>query len=99
MKLSVPYGQQKGVTAFEGNYAETHMPLAGKMQDVRKIVRSKVFGAPDGSAPPDYCMVDFYFDNAEHMNRVMDKPEAKATVADLAKFAASGVTMLISDPV
>ena len=58
---------------------------------------SKVVGTPDGGAPAFYRMADLYFDNADHMKRVMDTPAAKATVADLANFATGGVTVLISD--
>lgn len=97
MKLSVLYGEPKDAAAFEKYYAETHLPLAGRMQGVNKIELSKVVGTPDGSAPVFYRMADLYFDDADHMKRVMDTPEAKATVADLAKFATGGVTVLVSE--
>jgi len=97
VKLSVLYGQPKDAAAFEKYYAETHMPIAGKMQGVRKIELSKVVGTPDASAPAFYRMADLYFDDADHMKRVMDTPEAKATVADLGNFATGGVTVLISE--
>lgn len=97
VKLSVLYGQPKDVAAFEKYYAETHMPLAGKMQGVNKIELSKVIGAPDGKAPAFYRMADLYFNDADHMKHVLETPEAKATVADLANFATGGVTVLISE--
>ena len=97
VKLSVLYGQPKDAAAFEKYYAETHMPIAGKMQGLRKIELSKVLGTPDGGAPAFYRMADLYFDDADHMKRVMDTPEAKATVADLGNFATGGVTVLVSE--
>ena len=97
VKLSVLYGQPKDAAAFEKYYAETHMPIAGKMQGVKKIELSKVLGTPDGSAPAFYRMADLYFDDGDHMKRVMDTPEAKATVADLGNFATGGVTVLVSE--
>ena len=97
IKLSVMYGQPKDPAAFEKYYAETHMPLAGKMQGLSKIELSKVVGTPDGGAPAFYRMADLYFEDPEHMKRVMDTPEAKATVADLGNFATGGVTVLISE--
>jgi uncharacterized protein (TIGR02118 family) len=97
IKMTVLYGQPKDAAAFEKYYAGTHMPIAGKMQGVRKIELSKVVATPDGSAPAFYRMADLYFDDAGHMKRVMDTPEAKATVADLGNFATGGVTVLISD--
>ncbi len=95
VKLSVLYGQPKDAAAFEKYYADTHMPLATKMQGVSKIELAKVVGTPDGRAPAFYRMADLYFNDADHLKRVMDTPEAKATVADLANFATGGVTVLI----
>ncbi len=97
VKLSVLYGHPTDAAAFEKYYAETHMPIAGKMQGLSKIELSKVVGAPDGGTPAFYRMADLYFDDLDHMKRVMDTPEAQATVADLGNFATGGVTVLISE--
>ncbi len=97
IKMTVMYGQPKSAADFEKYYADIHMPIAGKMQGVRKIELSKVVGTPDGSAPAFYRMADLYFDDADHMKIVMNTPEAKATVADLGNFATGGVTVLISE--
>jgi uncharacterized protein (TIGR02118 family) len=92
----VLYGPPKSPDAFEKYYAETHMPIASKMQGVRRIELSKVTGTADGSAPAFYRLADLYFDDVAHMQRVMSTPEGKATVADLANFATGGVTTLVS---
>jgi uncharacterized protein (TIGR02118 family) len=97
VKLTVMYGQPKSAPDFEKYYAETHLPIAGKMKDVRKIELSKVVGTPDGSAPPIYRLADLYFDDLDHLNSVMGSPEGQATVADLPNFATGGVTVLISE--
>jgi uncharacterized protein (TIGR02118 family) len=96
VKLTVLYGNPKNAAAFEKYYAETHLPIAGKMQGVRKIEFSKVVGTPDGSAPAFYRLADLYFDDLDHLKRVMGSSEGKATVGDLANFATGGVTLLIS---
>ncbi|HEY5279231.1 MAG TPA: EthD family reductase [Pseudolabrys sp.] len=96
VKLTLLYGQPKSPEAFEKYYAETHMPLASKMQGVRRVELSKVTGTVDGSAPAFYRIADLYFDDLEHMNRVMSMPEGKAAVADLPNFATGGVTTLVS---
>jgi uncharacterized protein (TIGR02118 family) len=96
VKLTVLYGNPKNAAAFEKYYAETHLPIAGKMQGVRKIELSKVVGTPDGSARAFYRLADLYFDDLDHLKRVMGSPEGKATVGDLANFATGGVTLLIS---
>lgn len=97
VKLTVLYGQPKSVDAFEKYYAETHLPIAAKMQGVRKIELSKVVGTPDGSAPAFYRMAELYFDDLDHLKSVMGTPEGAATAGDLANFATGGLTMLISD--
>jgi len=97
VKLSVLYGKPTNAAAFEKYYAETHLPIAGKMQGVRKIELSKVVGTPDGSAPAFYRLADLYFDNVDHMKKVLGSPEGKATAGDLANFATGGFTMLISE--
>jgi uncharacterized protein (TIGR02118 family) len=97
VKLTLLYGLPKSPEAFEKYYAETHMPLASKMQGVRRVELSKVTGTVDGSAPAFYRIADLYFDDVEHMNRVMSMPEGKAAVADLSNFATGGVTTLVSN--
>jgi uncharacterized protein (TIGR02118 family) len=97
VKLTVLYGQPKSPEAFEKYYFETHMPIASKMQGVRRVELSKVTGTADGSAPAFYRLADLYFDDLDHMKRVMGTPEGNATVADLANFATGGVTTLVSN--
>ena len=96
VKLTVLYGQPKDPAAFEKYYANTHMPIARKM-DVRKIELSKVIGTPDGSTPAFYRVADVYFDDMAHLQRSTGAPEGQATVGDLKNFASGGVTVLISE--
>lgn len=97
VKMTVLYGPPKNADAFEKYYAETHLPIAAKMQGVRKLELAKVTGTPDGSAPAFYRLADLYFDDLDHMNRVMATPEAQTTIGDLANFATGGVTVLVSE--
>jgi len=97
VKMTLLYGQPKSPDAFEKYYAETHLPLAGRMQGVRKIELSKVVATPDGGTPSCYRLADLYFDNLDQMKSVMDSPEGKAAVGDLPNFATGGVTVLISE--
>jgi uncharacterized protein (TIGR02118 family) len=97
VKMTLLYGQPQSAEGFEKYYAETHMPIAAKMQGVRKIELSKVVATPEGGAPPYYRLADLYFDDMAHMNSVMSSPEAKAAVGDLPNFATGGVTVLISE--
>jgi uncharacterized protein (TIGR02118 family) len=96
VKLTLLYGQPKSPDAFEKYYAETHLPLASKIQGVRRIELSKVTGAADGSAAAYYRLAELYFDDVPHMQSVLSTPEGKAAVADLGNFATGGVTTLVS---
>ena len=97
VKLTVLYGHPKDPAAFEKYYAQTHMPIAQKVQGVRRIELAKVTGAPDGSRGAFYRIAELYFDDAKHLQSVMATDAMKKTVADLANFATGGVTVLISD--
>jgi uncharacterized protein (TIGR02118 family) len=97
IKLTLLYGHPKDAAAFERYYAETHMPIAAQMKGVKRIELSKVTGTPDDGAPAFYRMAELYFDDAQHVQRVMATPEARRTVADLPNFATGGVTTLIAD--
>ena len=77
VKLTVLYGQPTSATAFEKYYAETHLPIASKIQGVRRIELSKVMSAADGGAPAFYRLADLYFDDVAQMQRVMSTPEGR----------------------
>jgi uncharacterized protein (TIGR02118 family) len=97
VKLTVLYGHPKSAAEFEAYYAETHMPIAAQMEGVRRIELAKVVGTPDGGPAPYYRMAELYFDDPEHMKRVMATAQAQRTVADLANFASGGVTVLVAE--
>lgn len=97
VKLTVLYGHPKDPAAFEKYYAETHMPIAQKMQGPRRVELAKVVGSPDGGRPPYYRLADLYFDDLDHLKSAMATPEGKATAADLANFATGGVTLMVSE--
>ena len=97
VKLTVLYGHPNDPAAFEKYYAQTHMPIAQKVQGVRKIELAKVTGSPDGSKAAFYRMAELYFDDSKHMQSVMATDAMQKTVADLSNFATGGVTVLISD--
>src|SRR5712691_6591186 len=86
VKITVLYGQPKSPEAFEKYYAETHLPIAGKIKGVSRIELSKVAAAPGGPAPAFYRIAELYFSSKAQMDKVMATPAAKNTVADLPNF-------------
>lgn len=95
MKATLLYGHPTDADAFEKYYAETHLPIAAKMQGLTKLELTKFVSAPDGGKAAYYRMAELYFPNAKGMQQTMESPEGKAALADLSNFATGGVTMLI----
>jgi uncharacterized protein (TIGR02118 family) len=71
------------------------LPLAATMKGVARIELTKFVAGPDGAKPAFYRMAELLFPNQAQMEQTLGSPEGKATVADLAKFATGGVTVLV----
>jgi uncharacterized protein (TIGR02118 family) len=97
VKLMVLYGHPASPADFEKHYTETHMPIADKVEGVRRWELARFVGTPDGGRAPYYRSAELYFDDAAQMQRVLATPEAQRTVADLANFATGGVTIMIAE--
>ena len=96
-KLTILYGHPTDPAGFERYYAETHLPIAAKVEGVQRAEFSKVIGTPDGSPPAFYRIAELWFDSLADLQAVMATPAAQAAVADIANFATGGVTTLISE--
>jgi uncharacterized protein (TIGR02118 family) len=97
VKLTVLYGQPKDAAAFERYYVNTHTPIAQKVKGLRRFEVAKVVGTADGKPSPYYRIADLYFDSTEQMQQSLASKEGQAAAADIANFAAGGVTLLIAD--
>ena len=95
LKITIMYHHPTSPAVFEKYYAETHLPLAAKMSGVDRIELTTFSAGPDGSKPAFYRMAELYFASPAQMQATLGSPEGQAAVADLAKFATGGVTMLI----
>ncbi len=95
VKVTVLYGHPVNPDAFEKYYAETHLPIAGKMPGVTKLELTKFISAPDGSQPAYYRQAELYFTSPTQLQETMSSAEGQAAAADLANFATGGVTMII----
>lgn len=97
VKLIVAYGQPEDAEAFDRHYAETHIPLARKIPNVRRLEAGKVLGSPDGSAAPFYFIAELSFDSAEELQSSLQSAEGQAAAADVASFASGGATLMIAE--
>jgi uncharacterized protein (TIGR02118 family) len=94
IRLLVLYGHPEDPAAFDKYYHEIHVPLAKRMQGLKKWTIGKVAGTPDGSPPPYYFVADLYADSREQLEAILETPEGQAAVEDVPKFASGGVTFL-----
>lgn len=97
VKLVVTYGKPEDPAAFDQHYAETHVPLVHKIQNLRRFESGKVLGTPDGSEPPYYYLAELWFDDPGQLQAALGSPEGEAAGADVATFATGGATLLIAE--
>ena len=95
IKATILYGHPADPDAFEKYYAETHIPIAMKINKVDRWEFTKFISAPDGSKAAYYRMSEGYFTGPAEMQEAFGSPEGQAAPVDLANFATGGVTIII----
>ncbi len=94
IRLLVLYGHPKDPAAFDRYYGQIHIPLAKRMQGLKKWTIGKVQGTPDGQPSEYYYIADLYADSREAIEAILATPEGQAAVADVPNYATGGVTFL-----
>jgi uncharacterized protein (TIGR02118 family) len=97
VKLTVVYDNPKDPEAFEQHYNSVHVPLAGKIPNVRRVELAKVFPKEDGGPTPAYRTADLYFDSYEDACAAVATPEGQAAIKDAVHIGTGGVRFLLSD--
>ena len=85
-KLIVVYRIPRDPAEFDRYYAQVHTPLAKKIPGLRRLEVTRLTGTPSGASVL-YLIAELYFDNAAAREAALASNEAKATEADLSKFA------------
>ena len=96
-RLLVLYGHPEDPAAFDRYYSQIHVPLAKKMQGLKKWTIGRVQGTPDGEPSDYYYIADLYADSREQLEAIFATPEGKAAVEDVPEFASGGVTFIYTD--
>ena len=97
IRLLVLYGHPKDPAAFDKYYQEVHIPLAKRMQGLKKWTIGKVLGTPDGQPSPYYYIAELYMESRADFEKLLASPEGQAAVADVPNYATGGVTFLYSE--
>lgn len=96
IKLIIFFRKPADVDAFEEHFANHHVPLIGKMPNVKRTAVTRAIGAPRGEAPY-YLIHDVYFADLASLNYALNSPEGRATGADLMGFAREIVTLMFAE--
>ena len=97
VRLLVLYGHPEDPEAFDRYYDEIHIPLAKRMQGMKKWTIGKVLGTPDGGMSDYYYVADLYADTREEIEAILATPEGQAAVEDVPNYASGGVTFVYTE--
>ena len=99
IQLNVLYGHPTDPAAFEAYYADTHMPLAGRIlgPHVKVIYTSRCMPDQNGAKPAYYRVATLLFDSLDKVQQALGTPDGHAVVADLDNFATGGYTFLMGE--
>lgn len=96
-RLTVLYGHPTDPAEFDRYYHAVHIPLAKRMQGLAGWTIGKCQSATPGERPPYYMIVGLYAESRAALEAILDSPEGRATVADVANFATGGATFFYDD--
>ncbi len=99
VKATALFGQPEDPDAFEEYYANTHVPLARKIPNLKRFDQVKVVATPDGSEPPYYRVGELWFESMDQLQSGLGSAEGQEVTQDIQNFATGGVTFLISEVV
>lgn len=89
----VIYGTPQDPAHFDDYYGRVHVPLAGKIPNLKGFALSKApIAALAGS--PAHLVARLEFADMATLQASMGSPEGQKTAADLANFASGGVQIL-----
>lgn len=97
IRLLVLYGHPKDPEAFDRYYEQIHIPLAKRMQGLKRWTIGKATGTPDGSPSPWYYVADLVAETREELDAILASPEGQAAIADVPNYATGGVTFVYTD--
>ena len=96
VKLVVLYKKPENVEDFDDKYFNTHLPLAAKMPNVKKVEVAHIKGSPAGESEY-HLMAEVYYDNMEELQASMASPEGRAATKNLMSFAKDVATFMFAE--
>lgn len=91
------YNKPSDAAAFDKYYYSTHAPLAKTIKGLKRYeVSAGPVNTPQG-ASRYHLVAMLNFDSIGALQQGLGSPEGRATAADLANFADTGVELLVFD--
>lgn len=97
VRLLVLYGHPADPAAFDAYYESIHIPLAKRMQGLKKWTIGKVTDVVGDRPSTYYYVADLYANSREELDAIIASPEGQAAVADVPNYATGGVTFLYTE--
>ncbi len=94
VRFLVLYDTPPDPEAFDRHYHEVHIPLAKKLQGLRRYTISRNV-APIRGGKPYYLIAELDWDDMAALQQAFQSPEGRATAADVPKLASQGVHSMI----
>jgi uncharacterized protein (TIGR02118 family) len=80
---------------FEQYLRETHLPLAAKVPELRRLVVNWVLPDPKGPPPGYDAVVEDWFEDGVSMDAALASPEVQAVVADGPNYLNTSRSMIL----
>jgi uncharacterized protein (TIGR02118 family) len=93
-KAIVLYHPPDDRTAFDEYYWRVHVPLASRMQGIRRWTITKLEGAETGTDVPYYLLVELYADDRSALFTALESEEGLESTSDVKVFATDAVTFM-----
>lgn len=81
-RMVVIYKTPKDAAAFDKHYVEAHVPLARKLQGLRKYEVSRGPIVTPAGGPPFHMVATLHFDSLAAIQAAFATPEGRACAAD-----------------
>ena len=93
VRFLVVYDEPTDPEAFDRHYREVHVPLTRRLPGLRRFSISGEAAAVRGE--PAHLVAELEWDDLDALRAAFASPEGRATAADVANLATSGVRSVV----
>jgi uncharacterized protein (TIGR02118 family) len=90
IKLVVLYNHPEDPEAFDAHYFTTHLRLAQRIPQLRRLDAARIEEVRGGGRPPFHAIAELYYDDEDAMAAAAQTPEYEQALADQPNFNTAG---------